>query len=80
MLDLVEEPLDAIVHPIEMRAEADRFPTIAFRWDIGPRPLFVDECPDPAGIATAISKQHGSRSKTSATLNRVGCHQLDPPL
>jgi hypothetical protein len=27
--------------------------------------LCIDECPDPAGIVTAISKPHGSRSKTA---------------
>ena len=65
MFDLVEEPLDAIARAIEVRAEADWLPTIAFRWDVGPRALFVDKCSDPAGIVASISEQHGSRSETA---------------
>ena len=65
MLDFVEEPLNAVACAVEVGAEADRLPTIAFRWDVGPRTLFVDECPDPAGIVASISKEHGARSKTA---------------
>jgi hypothetical protein len=64
MLDLVEEALDAVAYALEVRAEADRLPTIAFRRDVGPRTLFVDKRPDPAGIVS-ISKEHDSRRKTA---------------
>ena len=53
-----------VARTIAMRTEADRFPTIAFRWEVE-RALFVAERPDPAGIVTAISKPHGSRSQTA---------------
>ena len=65
MLDLVEDPLNAVACAVEVRAEADRLPTIAFRRDIGPRTLFVDKRPDPACIVASIGEQHSSRSKTA---------------
>ena len=65
MLDLVEEPLNAVACAVEVRAEADQLPTIAFRWDVGPRALFIDKRSDPAGILASIGNQHASRRKAA---------------
>ena len=43
MLDLVEEPLDAIARTIEVGTEADGLSAIALRRDVGPRSLLVDK-------------------------------------
>jgi hypothetical protein len=43
MPDLVEEPLDPVARTIEVRAEADGLPTIAFGRNVGPRTLFINK-------------------------------------
>ena len=60
LLDLVEEPLDQIAVPVEVRTEADRVLAIAFRRDVCPRALLAGECPNPVRVISSICQQHGS--------------------
>ena len=61
LLDPVEEPLDEVARAVQVRTKADRVLAIAFRRNVGPRTLLVDECPDPISVIAAICKQHRLR-------------------
>ena len=58
LFDPVEEPLDLVASAIEIRAEADRIATIAFRRDVGPRALLHGKLPDPVCVIATVGKQH----------------------
>ena len=58
LFDLVEEPLDLVASTIEIGAEADRIPAIAFRRDVSPRALLHDKLPDPVRVIATVGKQH----------------------
>ncbi len=61
LFDPVEEPFDEVAGSIKVLTEADRFITIAFRRDVGPRSFVDGEVSDPVGVVATIGKQHRSR-------------------
>jgi hypothetical protein len=58
LFDPVEEPFDLVASAIKVRAEADRIAAIAFRGDVGPRPLFHGQLSYPVGVIATVGKQH----------------------
>jgi hypothetical protein len=61
LLDLVEEPLDQVASPVEIRAEADRVIAIASRWDVCPNALLGSKGSDPVRVIAAVGEEHCSR-------------------
>ena len=58
LVDPVEEPFDLVASAVEIGAEADRIAAIAFRRDVGPRPLFHGKLSYPVGVIATVGKQH----------------------
>ena len=50
LFDPVKEPFDPVASAIEVRTEADRIAAIAFRRDVGLRPLFHGKLSFPVGV------------------------------
>src|ERR1700722_1186518 len=58
LLDLVEEPLDQVARPVQIRTEAERAVAIPSWWDVRPRAMFVDQCSNPVGVISTICQEH----------------------
>src|SRR4029077_5084428 len=61
VLDLIEEPLDQVSRPVEIRAEAKSLCPISFRRDIRPSAMLANKRSDPVGVISSVSQQHCSR-------------------
>jgi methyltransferase family protein len=63
LLDLIEEPFDAVASTIQMWAEADWVFAISFRRNVCPCPYLSDKLPDPIRIVSTICEQHRLRKQ-----------------
>lgn len=57
LLDLIEEPLDQIVVPVEIGAKADRVLAITLWWDVRQCASFGDKCPDQSASYPRSAKK-----------------------
>jgi Transketolase, pyrimidine binding domain/Transketolase-like TK C-terminal domain len=65
LFDPIEEPFDLVASAVKVRAETDRIAAIAFRGDVGPRPLFHGQPSYPVGIDPGFRRE--SRFPASRT-------------
>lgn len=72
MLDLVEEPLDAVARPIEVLAEADRVFAIRFGRNVRPCVSVRDQLAQRVGIVTLIGQKQSTFGQVGDHLGRAG--------